>query len=229
MKNLPQHTPKSTSWDKILQQQDFDTQLEKVSLDLPHFEPSSKAWEGIVTELDSEKRIVPIWKKLAAAMVLVFTIALSWVLLEKDQEPNFETDLLTQIRDISIPIQVEKPILEGKESFAEMSEPSTLTTETKPIESKQELAEVSIPIIALPNLEIPQVNLDPTYNPNQFTASSENKSLHEVDISWDKGRSKMRVKTAFGKSQEELQSNRKYQTSSSKTIQIKFKNKSITS
>ncbi|SHO63504.1 hypothetical protein [Algoriphagus zhangzhouensis] len=224
MKNLPQHTPKSTSWDKILQQQDFDTQLEKVSLDLPHFEPSSKAWEGIVSELDSEKRIIPIWQKLAAAMVLVFMIALLWVLLEKDQDPTFETDLLTQIQDISIPIPVEKPILEGKESFVEMGKPSTTATETKPFESKQELAEVSIPNISLPTMEIPQVSLDPSYNPNQFTASSKNKSLHEVDISWGKGRSKMRVKTAFGKSQEELQPDRKSHTATSKTIQIKFKN-----
>lgn len=224
MKNLPQHTPKSTSWDKILQQQDFDTQLEKVSLDLPHFEPSSKAWEGIVSELDSEKRIIPIWQKLAAAMVLVFMIALSWFLLEKDQDPTFETDLLTQIQDISIPIPVEKPILEGKESFVEMGKPSNPISETKPVESKKVLAEVSIPNIALPTMEIPQVSLDPSYNPNQFTASSENKSLHEVDISWGKGRSKMRVKTTFGKSQEELQQDRKSQTASSKTIQIKFKN-----
>jgi len=224
MKNLPQHTPKSTSWDKILQQQDFDTQLKKISLDLPHFEPTSKAWEGIVSELDSEKRIIPIWQKLATAMVLVFMIALSWILLEKDQDSTFETDHLTQIRDISIPITAEKPIFEGKESYVEMRKPSIPTTETKPIESKQELAEVSIPNIALPTIEIPQVSLDPTYNPNQFTASLESKSLHKVDISWGKGRSKMRVKTAFGKSQEELQPNRKSQTASSKTIQIKFKN-----
>lgn len=224
MKNLPQHTPKSTSWDKILQQQDFDTQLDKVSLDLPHFEPSGKAWEGIISELDTEKRIIPIWQKLAAAMVLAFMIALSWVLLEKDQEPTFETDLLTQIQEISIPMDVEKPILEGKESFVEMGKLSTPAEVTKPFESKQELAEVSIPNIALPSIEIPQESLDRTYNPNQFTASSENKSLHEVDISWGKGRSKMRVKTAFGKSQEELQPDRKSQTASSKTIQIKFKN-----
>ena len=154
----------------------------------------------------------------------MFVIAFSWILLDKKQETVFKADHLTQIRNISIPVLVEKPELEKGKNSEKNVVPFTPIKETKPIESKQELAEVGIPNITLPTIEIPQVSLDPTNNPNQFTASSENKSLHEVDISWGKGRSKMRVKTAFGKSQEELQQDRKSQTASSKTIQIKFKN-----
>ncbi|QYH39763.1 hypothetical protein GYM62_13580 [Algoriphagus sp. NBT04N3] len=55
MKNLPQHTPKSDSWDKIMQQQDFDAQLDKNLNELPSYSPSDLTWNRIEKELDNEK------------------------------------------------------------------------------------------------------------------------------------------------------------------------------
>ncbi|WP_268035482.1 hypothetical protein [Algoriphagus sp. PAP.12] len=224
MKNLPQHTPKSTSWEKILQQQDFEAQLEKVSLDLPNYAPKANAWEGIASQLDTEKPIFSIWQKLAAAMVFLVVSLFTWVLLNQNTESAPEPNLITQTQEISIPISIEKPISEGKESSKENVKPTILEKENKRTKLNKTLTEVETPFIALPTIVTPQKNIDPTYNPKQFTASSENKSLHEVDISWGKGRSKVKVKTAFGKPVEELQPNQKSQMASSKAIQIRFKN-----
>lgn len=224
MKNLPEHTPKSESWEKILQQQDFELQLNKASNDLPLFEPKANAWEAITAQLETEKPIIPIWQKLAAAMVLALAIACAWLILGQNPTTPIDTDLVTEIKNVSIPLEVEKPIIEKKGGTVDTATHASPAKDPTSVQINLGIAEVDAPSIALPDIEIPRQDFGSIPNPNQVTASTQIKSRHEVDISWGLDRSKLKVKTNFGRPSQGLKEVPSTQTASSKTIQIRFKN-----
>lgn len=224
MKNLPEHTPKSESWEKILQQQDFESQLNKASDDLPLFEPKTNAWEAITAQLETEKPIIPIWQKLAAAMVLALAIACAWLILGQKPTTPLDADLVTEIKNVSIPLEVEKPIIEKKGGTVDTAPHAPPVKDPTSVQINLGIAEVDAPSIALPDIEIPRQDFGSIPNPNQVTASTQIKSRHEVDISWGLDRSKLKVKTNFGKPSPDLEAVPSTQTASSKTIQIRFKN-----
>lgn len=203
MKNLPEHEPKSSSWDKIMQQKDFDLQLGKNINQLPFHNPSDITWEKIEKQLDRERRVF-LWKPSLIAASIAGLLLLSIFLLT---EQSAKEDTLKSISESNATIQ--SPEIKHKTPIIPDSTKTTTSdsflVNSSSIEIKKKRRESeNIPHVSIrPTLEIEgklalqEMNLKPRGTP-KVGAEDEEKNYHSVAISWGLNRGKLQVRTNFG-------------------------------
>lgn len=206
MKNLKDHTPKADSWEKILQQGQFENQLANHLDRLPQFFPNERTWERITSEMD-RKKAIPIWMKWGiAASILGFLIA-GGVSLSK-----MESKLENQITQV-LPNQNSNATKANESQNAITIEP---TQDSSPIElsnilSTEEIGtkrrtKRTIEAIKVPKIDLSELielnsseNLSLSIPEPQRTEPNQPKTLHQVNISWSKIKPGLQVTTPFGR------------------------------
>jgi hypothetical protein len=202
MKNLPEHEPRSNSWEKLMQKKDFDSQLRKNLNELPSFSPSDFAWERIEDKLNGQKRVFP-WETFLIAASLAGFFLIAFFLLRQ------ETVKIDSPNPTSQAIQ-ERQIPEKSIQPARLDRPENETTQIKEKESlpngeikKQRindngLAVSNRPPISVQNMPISkELKLDRREKYAPVTEASE-ETYHSVAISWELDKIKFQVKTNFG-------------------------------
>ncbi len=224
MKNLKDHTPNSDSWEKILQQGQFESQLVNHLKNLPQFSPNEEAWQRITAEMD-RKKTIPIWVKWSvAASILGFLLVggISISRMDSNLENHLTQVLPNQNSNGSEEIGSQDSItLEPTQALPNVVSSQITSTENHTLKSQinrnQEIIEV--PKISLPELHLSATEKLSLHLPEPQKAEPiQPKTLHEVTISWNKIKPGLHVKTPFGR--KEMDSANKTQASTNTTSQI---------
>lgn len=227
MKNLKEHTPKHGSWEKILQQGQFDTQLANHLKDLPQFSPNEGTWERITAEMD-RKKIIPIWVKWGVAASIIGFLIVTGIALSRFDN-NEETQLLSiQNSEASAGYIVKDSIsIEPSGSF-QLIEHRTNIPEKKiiaKINTKRTVEIIEVPRISPPELKPNTLeNLSLSLPEPQITEPSQPKTLHQVSISWSKIKPGLQVTTSFGRKEIDPLDKTQASTNSPSQITIEINN-----
>lgn len=202
-------------WSKIQDRKIFDSQVKMHLPNLPKREPKIDLWESIEEQLDSKKPVViPIWGYglVAASLALVLSVS-AFLFFQRDSN-NSDYDLLTDV-------QVEIPKSNPSDQKSD-SEPKLLVeTETsleviQPIEKKKTSPEKTIKesprvkeSVKIPEIDFPELDLSlPSTLAENFQGTlgkeEERETLHQVSISWNKLKPRMKILTGFGKQKLDL-------------------------
>ena len=208
---LPELTPKSESWDKILERVKFDNQLKDHLGNLHEFTPDEQTWSKIERHLEEKKGLsVGPFIKIAAGLTAIL-LASAWVIYSWNpgSELKLETDPLINVAKKEIPVTLEKTQL-PKSELAEKSQVYPV------ISSKRE--EIQVATLELPEIEFyaieGQIFLpEPPIIQEKISEPTAEKTLHEVTISWGLKSPKLKIGTSFGRQDpfknQELQSGKK--------------------
>lgn len=185
-KNWKSYSPKEDSWNKILQKQDFESQLKQNLKKLPEFEPAPFAWGAIEEKLEKKKRAV-VWRPFLIAASLTGLFLLAFYLIRQGAVISDEQDMPQEIL-------TEAPVIKLEEtnpgSTSEEIIPSKTETQPKPNSKKtpnrQSFEPIKVPNTTLAfsqDLEVNPPDLQPR-NPIESIAVAPNESYHRVAISW---------------------------------------------
>lgn len=203
MKNLPEHEPKSNSWEKIMQKKDFDLQLGKNIYELPSYNPSDIAWERIEKKLEGKKRIF-LWRPFLIAASLSGLLLMAFFLVRQ------ETLKIDSFKSTSQAIQ-ERQLLE--KSIIQETKPDTIENATIPILEKESLPKRKIKKERIRENGLAVPNRPPISDLNEPTSKElkldmrekhtsvdevQEETYHSVAISWELDKIKFQVKTNFG-------------------------------
>ncbi len=206
MKKLPDHSPKTSSWDDILKRMDFDSQVSGHLPNLPQFSPKDDTWERIAAELES-KKTVPIWMpwSAAAAVVAILLLAAFWL---KSSNQDIQKQQLTSGLPAMSAQRNAEPASPEPLTKVEITEANSKSIPQKPTPKKK--PEQMVAIIEVPEMTLPEVELWQSKNislqlpEEQSKDSVPAKTLHQVSISWSKIKPGLQVKTSFGRAEAEL-------------------------
>jgi len=202
MKNLPEHEPRSNSWEKLMQKKDFDSQLCKNLNELPSYSPSDFAWERIEEKLEDQKRVFP-WKEFLIAASLAGFFLIAFFLLRQ------ETVIIDSPKPISQAIQ-ERQL---PEKSIQPARPDTVENTSIQIKEKESLSNGEIKKqrirdngLAVSNRLPISVQKVPTSkglkldSREKYAPANEvrEETYHSVAISWELDKIKFQVKTNFG-------------------------------
>lgn len=202
MKNLKEHSPNPDSWERILQQGQFENQLANHLDRLPQFSPNEESWEKITGAMD-RKKILPIWIKWSVAASLIGSLIVAGLVLSKfdnDQETQLLSVQNTEIfpeNSVSDSISIEPSrSVQAIESNGNISEKKVLPK----ITTKGPVKNIEVPRIGIPELK-PNIseNLFLSLPEPQITEPSQQKTLHQVSISWSKIKPGLQISTPFGR------------------------------
>ncbi|SDC91114.1 hypothetical protein SAMN04488104_100936 [Algoriphagus faecimaris] len=203
MKDLPEHEPRSDSWERIMLKKNFDSQLIKNLGELPAYDPSDTAWSSIEKRLDNTKRRI-IWRPIGIAASIFGLLILAFFLVRQEnvkvdsQQPKIAWTSKTSLPTASI---------EQEERTDSLNETITATTDKKPtpeIITKSSRRSEFVPTISTrppisisDDLTVKGMDLEVRgkYDPN---VQNTNETYHLVAISWGLDKIKFQVKTNFG-------------------------------
>jgi hypothetical protein len=199
---LDDHTPRADSWDKILGRMSFEDQLKGHIPNLPELEPNTNSWEKISAKLE-DKKPIPLYSYfgLAAGVIGILLVSnLVWNEKSSDFPQMTAPHSLTEISTLDLPFEYQFEMPRNPEKTSLIALPSIrkrileIKDSTLP---KVEIEAPNLKFIALsPELIVP-VQKDSL---DKISMQAEQKTLHEVTISWSIKSSKFQVKTGFGKS-----------------------------
>lgn len=224
MKNLKDLTPNPDSWERILQQSQFENQLANHLDRLPQYSPNEESWEKITGAMD-RKRTIPVWVKwgVAASIAGFLIIAgISVSKIESDPKSQLSQVLPEQTSDYSQENQSENTS-ETLPSEAFLPNESAQNTSKESVvlkrPTKRKVEIIEIPKINLPELK-PNIseNLSITIPEPQPFEPNPAKTLHQVSISWSKIKPGLQVTTTFGR--KEINPTTKTQASANSQSQI---------
>jgi len=205
MKNeLPELTPKPDSWDKIMHQADFESQLGNHLSRLPQYSPNEEAWGKITGKMD-RKKTVPIWIKWSVAASILGFLCIAGLSTNrfgknnesKNQELQTSLSLDSELEKVGQDSTVTEPL--QSRLLMESAIGSTLEAIPEKIITRRNVELIGLPKINLPELEpthLENIHLKP--REKQTSENSQPKTLHQVSISWSKIKTGFQVKTPFG-------------------------------
>jgi hypothetical protein len=202
MKNLKEYTPKSDTWGKILQQSEFENQLANHLDRLPQFSPNEESWEKITGAMD-RKRILPIWIKWSVAASLFGSLIVAGLVLSKIDNDQETQSLSVQNTEIFPENSVSDSIsIEPSRSIQAIDSKGNIPQNkvSPKIITKRTVENIEVPRISIPDLK-PNIseNLVLSLPEPQITEPSQQKTLHQVSISWSKIKPGLQVTTPFGR------------------------------
>lgn len=222
-------------WSKIQDRKNFDSQVKMHLPNLPKREPKIDLWESIEEQLDSKKPVViPIWRYGLVAASLALVLSVIAILFFQLDSQNSVSDLITAVQveipkynpsdlksdsetKLAVEIDTSPEVFTPKEK-AETSPEKTIKENSRVKES------IKIPEIDLPELEF---SLPSTLAENfqgDLIKEEERETLHQVSISWNKLKPRMKILPGFGKQNLDLGNQQQASANQSKgqlTIEIK--------
>lgn len=198
---LDDHTPRADSWDKILSRMSFENQLEGHIPNLPDFEPNANSWEKISVKLEY-KKFVPLWSYfgLAAGVIGILLVSnLVWNEKSSDFPQMTAPHSLTEISTLDLPFEFKFKMLPKFQNPGLIAQPI----------NRKLISEIKDPTLLIVKIEVPEIEfiaLSPELiipvqkdSLEKIPMLEEQKTLHEVTISWTIKPSKFQIKTGFGK------------------------------
>ncbi|MGM0945838.1 MAG: hypothetical protein ACQEW9_11680 [Bacteroidota bacterium] len=238
MKDLPEHEPRSDSWERIMLKKNFDSQLIKNLGELPAYDPSDTAWSSIEKRLDNTKRRI-IWRPIGIAASIFGLLILAFFLvrqenvtvnLEQQISESLEGDYKSEITENEnlTPDQVEKLIITPIEKGAYYEGITKIFHQKiKPI------APITRPRPTLASLPRPELKVNDPSTPiktapkevlNSLISETKDKSKHEVRIYWKRFGKPPKIQTQFGRPAEKLETLEITRSNPSPKTFIKVKN-----
>ncbi|MFC3880204.1 hypothetical protein ACFOSV_08455 [Algoriphagus namhaensis] len=200
-KNWKEYSPKDNAWEKIMQKQDFDAQLEQNLKKLPKHNPSDFVWGRIEQTLEKKKRGL-IWPPFLIAASLTGLFLLAFYLIRQGA-------VVLDSEQIPREILAEGPMIEQKEPRVqdELKEVQSFVNESKPVQQvKKSLNREPVKPIQVPNADLTisrkltptPLHLEPR---NQYIPSESDprETYHRVAISWGlKEKTKLKLGSQSG-------------------------------
>lgn len=202
-KNWKEYSPKDNSWEKIMQKQDFESQLAQNLKKLPEHSPSDFAWGAIEEKLEKKKRLI-VFRPFLIAASLTGLFLLAFYLIRQGaavlETPNVPQEILANtpaLEEVKTPTpgEAEKVILEQE-------------TPTKQVNPEQKIQRKSIQPI---QVSASQLAFEQDFQPKPLDLQKRNpymaalvtpkESYHRVAISWGL---KQKTQLKLGAQSEEL-------------------------
>jgi hypothetical protein len=199
---LDDHTPRAYSWDKILGRMSFEDQLQGHTANLPEFGPNTNSWEKISAKLE-DKKPIPLYSYfgLAAGVIGILLVSnLVWNEKSSDFPQMTAPHSLTEISTLDLPFEYKFQIPQKPEKTSLIVQPSIRKQILEIKDSTLPKVEIEAPKIEFIALSLELIIPVQKDSLGKISMQAEQKTLHEVTISWSIKPSKFQVKTGFGKS-----------------------------
>lgn len=222
-------------WSKIQDRKNFDYQVKMHLPNLPKREPKIDLWKSIEEELDSKKPVViPIWRYGLMAASLALVLSVSAILFFQLDTKNSDSDLITDVQ-VEIPksnpndqksdTEPMLPVeIDSSPEIIQSIEKAETSPEITIKESHRDRDSIRVPEIDLPDLEFSLPSTLAENFQDDLEKEEERKTLHQVSISWNKLKPRMKILTGFGKQNLDLGNQQQASANQSKgqlTIEIK--------
>ena len=185
-KNWKEYSPRDNAWEKIMQKQDFDAQLERNLKKLPKHNPSEFVWGRIEQTLEKKKRGL-IWPPFLIAASLTGLFILAFYLIQQGAVVLDSEQIPDEILAKTPMIEQEEPTVQNK-----LKEVLPFENESKPVKrvkkvlNREPTSPIQVPKTDLTfsrKLATGPLHLEPR---NQYIPSESDprETYHRVAISW---------------------------------------------